>query len=82
MTDEFCEEEMHALIISESFGEGLTDATGMVCLLALSLLYILTCLQGIDIPDIQTVLQYATPKSSTHGGRGLGGLAMTILLML
>ena len=38
MTDKFCEEEMHALIISESFGEGSTDAAGMVSLLALRLL--------------------------------------------
>jgi superfamily II DNA helicase RecQ len=38
MTDEFREEEMHALIISESFGEGSTDAAGIVSLLALRLL--------------------------------------------
>ena len=38
MTGEFCEEEIHALIIGESFGEGSTDAAGMVSLLALRLL--------------------------------------------
>lgn len=32
MTDEFREEEMHALIVGESFGEGSTDAAGMVSL--------------------------------------------------
>lgn len=37
MTDEFREEEMHALIIGESFGEGSTDAAGMVSHLALRL---------------------------------------------
>ena len=38
MTDEFCEEEIHTLIIGESFREGSTDAAGMVSLLALRLL--------------------------------------------
>ena len=38
MTDEFHEEEIHTLIIRESFGEGSTDAAGMVSLLALRLL--------------------------------------------
>jgi superfamily II DNA helicase RecQ len=30
MTDAFREQEMHALIIGESYGEGSTDAAGMV----------------------------------------------------
>jgi len=30
MTDSFQEKEMHALIIGESYGEGSTDAAGMV----------------------------------------------------
>ena len=30
MTDQFREDEMHALIIGESFGDGLTDVAGMV----------------------------------------------------
>ena len=35
MTDQFREEEMHALIIGELLGEGATDAAGMVSLKAL-----------------------------------------------
>jgi superfamily II DNA helicase RecQ len=34
MTDQFREDEIHALIIGESFGEGSTDAAGMVSLTA------------------------------------------------
>jgi hypothetical protein len=30
MTDDFREKEMHALIIGDSYGEGSTDAAGMV----------------------------------------------------
>jgi len=88
MTDEFREEEMHALIIGESFGEGSTDAAGMVSLLALRLLYILTCLQGIDIPDIRIVVQYGASKElSTYwqragrAGRDYSIDAVAILLV-
>ena len=38
ITDEFCKEEIHTLIIRESFGEVSMDAAGMVSLLALMLL--------------------------------------------
>lgn len=38
MTDEFCKDEMHTLIIGESFGEASMDAAGMVSLLALRVL--------------------------------------------
>jgi hypothetical protein len=32
MTDEFREEEIHALVVGEVFGHGATDAAGMVSL--------------------------------------------------
>ena len=64
------------------------DAARMVSLLALRLLYILTCLQGIEIPHIQIVVQYGTPKElSTWWQRaGRAGCdysidAVTILLV-
>lgn len=42
MTDQFREDEMHALIISESLGEGSTDAAGMVSLTASKVEIIIT----------------------------------------
>jgi len=42
MTDQFREDEMHALIIGESLGEGSTDAAGMVSLTALKVEIIIT----------------------------------------
>jgi len=64
------------------------DAARMVSLLALRLLYILTCLQGIDIPDIQIVVQYGAPKELStwwqragRAGHDLSIDAIAILLV-
>jgi hypothetical protein len=42
MTDQFREDEMHALIIGESLGEGSTDAAGMASLTASKVEIIIT----------------------------------------
>ena len=66
MTDDFCELEMHALLIGDVFGLAATDAAGMV---SWNLAVFMSVkgkteiiIQGIDLPDITLVVQYRVPK--------------------
>jgi len=64
MTDEFHEDEMHALLVGDVFGHAATDAAGMVS--GIDLIFLLRklniLLQGIDLPDLTLVVQYRVPK--------------------
>ena len=58
MTDEFCEDKIHALLVGDVFGHVATDAIDLIFLLhKLNIL-----LQGIDLPDVTLVVQYRVPK--------------------
>ena len=64
MTDEFREDEMHALLVGDVFGYGATDAAGMVSDIYLIFLprKLNVFWHGIDLPDITLVIQYRVPK--------------------
>src|ERR1700728_1276073 len=73
MTDQFREDEMHALIISELFGEGSTDAAGMVSSTTLRVEIIITAGLPINRELISLILNglfsIELRKSLAHFGR-------------
>ncbi|KAK0455371.1 P-loop containing nucleoside triphosphate hydrolase protein [Desarmillaria tabescens] len=64
MTNEFCEDAIHALKNGEDIGECATDAVGL----------------GIDIPDVYIIVQYRVPASMStwmqHAGCAIRNLSL------